>query len=81
MKAYLEIELPESCITCKLALHRDSLYYIFCAGLRNQITRQKKKRHGKCPLIIKGVCAACNKKDGCDCSGGSVVGCECWELR
>jgi hypothetical protein len=35
-------------------------------------------RHPDCPLILKGICATCNKKNDCDYSNDSVIECECW---
>ena len=78
MKAILEFDVPRSCNSCPTRnIFDDGRCYWARAFVRNH----KDSRHPDCPLIIKGVCATCDKKDSCDYSGNSVVECECWETK
>jgi predicted RNA-binding Zn-ribbon protein involved in translation (DUF1610 family) len=53
VKAIFELEVPKSCMECRLALHKQSYYnQIFCPALRRSIKRQIKRRHQGCPLKI-----------------------------
>ena len=81
MKAYLEIELPESCSVCMFKKAGLGSFNDNCF-ISNHITGgYTSSRHPDCPLIVRGVCATCNKKNNCDHCGESVVECECWEIK
>jgi hypothetical protein len=76
-KAILEMPTPLSCKKC-------GVRYVFnCPenGKNDLQTIYINSRNPDCPLIIRGVCATCHKKDDCDYSGDSVTECECWEIK
>jgi hypothetical protein len=87
MKAIFEIELPKSCIECPLKITErnegNNTHYLICFLLdfKMDIPVPTNSRYHECPLVVKGVCDTCNKRNDCDSANDDVVECECWETN